>query len=165
MLTNLACPSSRYRGEWDYTTVHRSHQRQTRSHGTDGWKDASENNKWIIVQCATFSRSLNPRIIDKSVSDIRIRILFPFESSFCHIRIRLQTHYLAGYPTGKPDSDHLWYLQRKHDLTWLMRWFEFFLNFMFLASNDKVGLETVLPLVGIRLLLGVGKPYGKIAIL
>jgi len=24
------------------------------------------------------------------------------------IRIRLQTHYPAGYPTGKPDSDHLW---------------------------------------------------------
>jgi len=25
------------------------------------------------------------------------------------IRIRLQTHYPAGYPTGKPVSDHLWY--------------------------------------------------------
>jgi len=24
------------------------------------------------------------------------------------IRIRLQTHYPAGYPTGKQDSDHLW---------------------------------------------------------
>jgi len=36
---------------------------------------------------------------------------------------------------------------------------------MFLASNDKVGLETVLSLVGIRLLQGVGNPYGKIAIL
>ena len=38
----------------------------------------------MIVQCecATFSRSLNPRNIDKSVSDIRIRIRFPFESSF-----------------------------------------------------------------------------------
>jgi len=34
----------------------------------------------MIVQCATFSKSLNPRNIDKSVSDIRIR--FPFESSF-----------------------------------------------------------------------------------
>jgi len=32
------------------------------------------------VQCATFSRSLNPRNIDKSVSDIRIQ--FPFENSF-----------------------------------------------------------------------------------
>ena len=36
----------------------------------------------MIVQCATFSKSLNPRNIDKSVSDIRIRIRFPFESSF-----------------------------------------------------------------------------------
>jgi len=26
------------------------------------------------------------------------------------IRIRLQTQYPAGYPTGKPDSDHLWIL-------------------------------------------------------
>jgi len=32
----------------------------------------------MIVPCATFSQSLNPRNIDKSVSDIR----FPFESSF-----------------------------------------------------------------------------------
>ena len=41
------------------------------------------------------------RIIDKSVSDVRIRIRFSFESSF-DIRILLQTHYLDGYPTGKP---------------------------------------------------------------
>jgi len=32
------------------------------------------------MQCATFSKCLNPRNIDKSVSDIRIR--FPFEISF-----------------------------------------------------------------------------------
>ena len=36
----------------------------------------------MIVQCATFSKSLNPRNIDKSVSDIQLRIRFPFESSF-----------------------------------------------------------------------------------
>jgi len=36
----------------------------------------------LIVQCATFSKSLNPQNIDKSISDIRIRIQFPFESSF-----------------------------------------------------------------------------------
>jgi len=34
----------------------------------------------MTAQCATFSKSLNPQNIDKSVSDIRIR--FPFESSF-----------------------------------------------------------------------------------
>ena len=34
------------------------------------------------VRCATFSKSLNPQNIDKSISDIRIRIRFPFESSF-----------------------------------------------------------------------------------
>jgi len=57
----------------------------------------------MIVQCATFSKSLNPQNIVKSIWDIRI----PFESSFWDIRIRLETHYPAGYPTGKPDSDHL----------------------------------------------------------
>jgi len=36
----------------------------------------------MIEQCATFSKSLNPRNIDKSVSDIRICIRFPFESNF-----------------------------------------------------------------------------------
>jgi len=36
----------------------------------------------MIVQCATFSKSQNPRNIDESVSDIRIHIRFPFESSF-----------------------------------------------------------------------------------
>jgi len=32
---------------------------------------------------------------------------YPFSVSkqFLDIRIWLQTHYLAGYPTGKPDSD------------------------------------------------------------
>jgi len=30
------------------------------------------------------------------------------------IRIRLQADYPAGYPTGKPDSDHLWRLQWQH---------------------------------------------------
>ena len=42
----------------------------------------NEDNKWMIVQCATFSKSLNPRNINKSVSDIRIRIRFPFQSRF-----------------------------------------------------------------------------------
>ena len=36
----------------------------------------------MIVQCATFSKSLKPRNIGKGVSDIRILIRFPFESSF-----------------------------------------------------------------------------------
>jgi len=36
----------------------------------------------MIVQCATFSKSVNPKNIDKSVLDIRICIRFPFENSF-----------------------------------------------------------------------------------
>ena len=36
----------------------------------------------MIVQYEIFANSPNPRNIDKSVSDIRIRIRFPFESSF-----------------------------------------------------------------------------------
>jgi len=69
-------------GERDCTTVQRLHHRQTGSHGTEGWKDASEDNKLMIVRCTTFSKSQNPRNIDKSVSDIRLLIRFPFESSF-----------------------------------------------------------------------------------
>jgi len=34
----------------------------------------------IMNECATFSKSLNLRNINKTVSDIRVR--FPFESSF-----------------------------------------------------------------------------------
>ena len=56
--------------------------RQTLSHGTESWKNASEDNEWMIVQCATFSKSLNPRNSDKTVSDMRIRIQFTVESSF-----------------------------------------------------------------------------------
>jgi len=67
----------------------------------------NEDNKCVIVQCATFYKSLNPRNINKSVSDIRIRIRFPFQSRFW---ISVSGYYPAGYPTGKPDSDHLWCL-------------------------------------------------------
>ena len=31
----------------------------------------------------------------------------PVRRQFLDIRIRLQPHYPAGYPTGKPGSDHL----------------------------------------------------------
>jgi len=37
----------------------------------------------MIVQCATFSKSLNSQNIDKSDSDILICNRFPFQSSFC----------------------------------------------------------------------------------
>jgi len=36
----------------------------------------------MIVQRATFSKSLNPKNIEKSLSDILIHIRFPVESSF-----------------------------------------------------------------------------------
>ena len=101
MLTNLACPISRLRGEWDYITVQRLHHRQTGNRGTEGWKDASEDNKWMI------SKSLNPRNIDKSVCGYPDPYPVPIWKQFLDIRIRLHTHYPAGYPTGKPDNDHL----------------------------------------------------------
>ena len=45
--------------------------------------------------------------------------LVPVWKKFLDIRIRLQTHLPAGYPTGKPDSDHLCHVhcqihQRNH---------------------------------------------------
>jgi len=39
-------------------------------------------NKRMITQYATFSKNLNLQHIEKSVSDIRIRIRFPFDSRF-----------------------------------------------------------------------------------
>ena len=62
----------------------------------------------MTVQCIAFSKSLNPRNVNESVSDIRIRTSL---KTVLDIRILLQTHYPAGYPTGKPDSDHLCRLQ------------------------------------------------------
>jgi len=52
---------------------------------------------------AAFSKSLNPRNIDKSVADIRIR--FPFESSFW---ISVSGCKLNILPDIQPDSDDLW---------------------------------------------------------
>jgi len=67
----------------------------------------NEDNKWMIVQCATFSISLNSRIINKNVSDIRIRFLF--QSTFW-ISVSGCKLTILPKPTGKPDSDHLWYV-------------------------------------------------------
>ena len=98
MLTYLACSISWAR---DYIAVLRLRPRQTWSHGTEGWKDACEDTKWMIVQYAYF-----PRVwileIKKSVSDILIRI--PFVSSSIFVSCCKLT-YSDGYPTGKPDSD------------------------------------------------------------
>jgi len=37
----------------------------------------------------------------------RFRYPVPVRKQFLDIRIRLQTHYPAGFPTGKLDSDHV----------------------------------------------------------
>jgi len=95
---------------WHDSTVQRLHHRQTQSHGAEGWKDASEDNKWMIVQCPPFYKSLNLRNIDKSVSDNRIRIRSRSKAVFGY-PYPVQTHYPAGYPTGKPDSDLLWHVR------------------------------------------------------
>jgi len=60
MLTNLASwrvQLADLRGRMElHCGTERSHRTQTRSHGTEGWKDASEDNKRMIVQCATFPK-------------------------------------------------------------------------------------------------------------
>jgi len=105
MLTNLACSIGR---AWDYTMVQRLHYRQTWSQGTEGWRDASEDTKWMIVQCATFFQESE----SSKCREKRFGYPYPYPvhvwKQFLDIHIRLQTHYLAGYPTGKPDSDNLW---------------------------------------------------------
>jgi len=99
MLTNLAWSISRA-WEWDYTTVLRLHHRQAWSHGTEGWRDASEDRKI----CNFFQESGSSKDREK-----RFGYPVPVWKQFLDIRIRLQTHYPAGYPSGKPDNDHLWY--------------------------------------------------------
>jgi len=58
--------------------------------------------KRMIMQCATSSKNLNPRNIEKSVSDIRIRIRFLFDSRFrisvsgCKLTIRRISNRQTG---------------------------------------------------------------------
>ena len=84
--------------------------RLTWSHGAEGWKGPSKDTRWMIVHCATFFKSLNPRIIEKSVSDMLIRIRLPFRSSFFICVSGCKLTYPAGYSTRKPVSDHSWRL-------------------------------------------------------
>ena len=87
MLTNLARPINRLEGlglGLHYSVEQRLHHRQD----SESWRRRLKRCFWMKIinewECnpATFSKSLNPRNIEKSVSDIRIRIRFPFESSF-----------------------------------------------------------------------------------
>ena len=99
-------------------TVQRLHHRQTGSHGTEGLKDTSEDNKWMIVQCPTFPKVWILKISIKSFGYPHPYPV-PIWKQFLDIRIRLQTHYPAGYPTGKPDSDHLCTVFQRWALDWI----------------------------------------------
>ena len=55
----------------------------------------------MILECATFSKTLNPRNIHKSISDIQIRIRFPLESSVC---ISLSGCKLIILPDIQPEN-------------------------------------------------------------
>ena len=78
----------------------RLYHRETGSHGTEVRKDASADNKWMIVQCAALPKvwileiSIKSFRISGSVSGSRLKAVLG-------IRFRLQTHYPAGYP---PDN-------------------------------------------------------------
>jgi len=50
----LVSPHVAHRAIWVWDPCHR----QTRNYGTEGWKDAFEDNKQIIVQCATLSKKV-----------------------------------------------------------------------------------------------------------
>jgi len=110
MLTNLVCPISRGGMGFHYgTEIRPAPQTDSESwHWRQDGSDDTKINEWL--RNVQLFPSLNPWNIDKGVSDIRICIRFPFESSFwiSVSAIRLQTHYPAEYPTAKPNSDHLW---------------------------------------------------------
>jgi len=44
----------------------------------------------------------------------------PAEKHVLDIHIRLKTYYPAGYPSGKPDSDHLWQVYIKNLVVFLV---------------------------------------------
>ena len=116
----------------DYT-IHR----QTRSHGTEGWKDASEDSEWMIVQCGTFSKSLNPRNIDKgvidkgisgSVSGFRLKAVFgypyPVANSLSH---RTGPTLASAGPNARPRRGPLWAMvllrhRAQSTVLWSFRW-------------------------------------------
>jgi len=104
MLSNLACPITRLRGgmRLGYTTVQRLHHRQTWSHGTEGWMLVKIINEWLC-DLQLFSKVW---ILEILIKAIRIPDPYPVHvwKQFLDIRIWLQTHYPAGYSTGKPDS-------------------------------------------------------------
>jgi len=95
MLANLACPISRLRGgmRLHYGTE------ITPQTDSESWHRRLKRSFWKLQMndCATFSKSLNPRNIDKSVSDIRIR--FPFVSGF---RISVSGCKLTVLPDIQP---------------------------------------------------------------
>ena len=106
---------------WHNSTVQRLHRRQTRSHGAEGWKDASEDNKWLC-NVQLFPKVWILEILIKAfrisgpVSGSRLKAVFGYSLK----AVFGYTHYPAGYPAGKPDSDHLWYAPPP--LSCLLRW-------------------------------------------
>jgi len=110
-------------------------------------KRSSEDNKWMIVQCATFSKSLNPRNIDKSDSDIRIRILFPFESSFLISLSGCKLTILPDIQPHKPDSDHLCYVHHWFSslALWCLIWFFVWKHFLISLRpfSPQLGLPAI----------------------
>jgi len=65
----------------------------------------------MIVQCATFSKSLNPRNVEKSVSDILIRIWCQAKFLTCEVSdFTPCTHAQSNILHIRywSDTDHLW---------------------------------------------------------
>ena len=115
MLTKLACSISRAGHTttlryWDHT-INRLGITEQKA------KKMLPIVQWMFAHCATFSKSLNPRNIEKIVLDILVCIRFdPVWKQFLDICIRLRTHYPAGYQTGKPDSVHLLARDERSDI-------------------------------------------------
>jgi len=96
--------------------VLRLHHRQTGSHGTEGWKDASEDTKLMIVQWATFPKvwilkiSIKAFQISRSVSGSSLKAVFWISVSDSNLTI------LPDIQPAKPDSDHFWWINMDFDL-------------------------------------------------
>ena len=109
MLTNLACPISRLEGFGLGSQCSTEIKPHTDS---ESWHRRLKRCFWMkIINEWVWNVQLFPKVwtLEISIKAFLISVSGSRLKAVLDIRIRLQTHYPAGYPTAKLDSDHLCY--------------------------------------------------------
>ena len=99
-----------YKGEWNGITLR---YRDYTIDRLDVMAQKAENTLLKIINEWLCNAQLFPNVWSSKYRVKRFRYLGPYpvpiRKQFLDICIRLQTHYRGRYPTGKPDTDHLWH--------------------------------------------------------